>query len=103
MRIDFIDPTHHKGLNSTVRLGPRVIPADTKIHIFQTGEKEPTHKGVVINTKVTQYKNLTLEDIKYQHSEDTRNFNGLWKAMIRAYGDKITPESVVTVVYYIVE
>jgi hypothetical protein len=103
MRIDFLDPAQHPGLNSTVRLGERYIPLNTPLELCETGSEKVAYTGIVVGLYITTFKSLTRYDVQMQHAEDTQNLEGLWEAMIRAYGEKFDRESHVTVVYYIVD
>ena len=102
MRIDFLHPEFHIGINSTVRLGTRYVELDENLELYKTGEEEPVAYGMVTKYLVCNFNNLTDEDIMYQHDEETMNYDGLYKAMERAYGDKFSEDSVVTVIYFLI-
>jgi hypothetical protein len=101
-RIDFLHPEFHKGINSTVRLGNKkdLYYVGQFVGLYKTGEEEPSGYAVVTNVRVKPYNDLTETDIKYQHDAETQTLSGLWEAMTKAYGEKITPESTVTIVYF---
>lgn len=104
MRIDFLHPKFHKGLNSTVRRGIRDISIDERVELYETGKDIPTTTGDVIGTIITDLYMISLfpELIKYQHDEETQSFNGLMEAMGRAYGP-MSMEERVTIIYFNVE
>jgi hypothetical protein len=104
-RVDFLHPEFHEGLNSTVRLNDRsndYYPGQ-QLGLYETGAKDFSAIAEVYKVFVTAYRNLVEDDIKYQHDKETQTLEGLWSAMVRAYGDKITRDSLVTVIYFKVD
>jgi hypothetical protein len=101
MRLNFLNPETKIGMNSTVRLGERTeFQPGTELEIYQTEGDTILARGIVTETKVKPYWKVTHYDIRFQHDEKTKNLPGLWEAMVSAYGEKITRDSLVTVVYF---
>lgn len=101
MRLNFLNPETKIGLNSTVRLGERTeFQPGTELEIYQTDGDVLLAKGVVTETKVKPYWKVSNYDIRFQHDEKTKDRLGLWEAMVRAYGEKINRDSLVTIVYF---
>jgi hypothetical protein len=103
MRLNFLHPVVQEGVNSTVRLGIRDYSIDESVFIYETGKDDPIARGFIDKLVITRFEYLTDEDIMYQHDEETRDFDGLFAAMKRAYGDDFNELSVVTVVHFFVE
>jgi hypothetical protein len=87
----FINPTHHQGRNLTVRRGVK-WSTETEANILGVGKRS-------IETKVMAFKDLTEDDLKFEHDHTCRTIGGLINAMLRAYSD-FTSEDIVTLVYY---
>jgi len=101
-RVDFLNPEFIIGTNSTVRLNDRsndFYPGQM-LSLYQTGADEPTAYGVVHHILVRKYSSVTEDDIRAQHDKETRSLYGLDNAMKKAYGDKIGPDSYVTIIYF---
>ncbi|MFA5558896.1 MAG: hypothetical protein WDA59_05475 [Methanofastidiosum sp.] len=104
MRLNFLNPEVQKGLNSTVRLGERnEFQPGLELEIFETDKDVQISKAVVTEVKQKPYWKVTNYDLRFQHDIETRKLPGLEEAMIRAYGDKIKSDSIVTIVYFKVE
>ncbi len=103
VRIDFLHPEFHQGVNSTVRLGTRYYASGTKVQLAETGAKYPKVDAEVLKCITLPYNILKDDLIMCQHDIETRTKEGLWEAMIRAYGDKFKGDSVVTIIYFWVE
>jgi len=101
MRLNFLHPVVQKGLNSTVRLGERdEYKPGVELEIYETGAETPVANGVVTEVKMKPYWKVNHYDLRFQHDEETRNCTGLWEALIRAYGEKIERDSMITIVYF---
>ncbi len=101
MRLNFLHPEVQKGLNSTVRLGDRdEYQPGVELEIYETGAETPIATGIVTEVKKKPYWKVTHYDIRFQHDKETRNLKGLWEAMVRAYGEKIDRDSIITIVYF---
>jgi hypothetical protein len=103
MRIDFLHPDFHAGLNTTVRLGVRTPDIDESVFLYKTGDTDPIARGFIERYTVTRFEYLTDEDIMHQHDPETQEFEGLRNAMQRAYKEKFSDLSVVTIIYFFVE
>lgn len=101
-RVDFLHPEFHQGTNSTVRLNDKsqdYYPGQM-IALYQTGADTPTAYGEVHHILVRKYSNVTEDDIRAQHDKETQSLYGLDIAMKKAYGERITPDSYVTIIYF---
>jgi hypothetical protein len=99
VRIDFLHPTHHKGLNSTVRRGVRNIKPGDTVELYETGAEEPVCFGVVEAVHTLYMANVTDAMLSNQHDEETRTMAGLEQALDRAYGG-VAPDELVTIIEY---
>jgi hypothetical protein len=101
-RVDFLHPEFHEGTNSTVRLNDRsndYYPGQM-IALYETGADTPTAYGEVHHILVRKYSSVTEDDIRYQHDVETQSLFGLDNAMKKASGDRIRPDSYVTIIYF---
>lgn len=100
MRIDFLNPEYHEGLNSTVRKGPRQVVPGEKVEMYLTGSDTPVAYGVVRAVHIIFSEDLSDDMLIYQHSLGTQYTDGLWAAMERAYGHSFAGEDIITIIYY---
>lgn len=101
MRLDFLNPKFHKGLNSTVRRGIKSVSIGEQIELYETGKVVPEYKGEVTDIVVTSLGTIYVfpELIKYQHDIETQKLHGLLEAMGRFYPG-IRSSEVVTIIYF---
>jgi hypothetical protein len=100
LRIDFLYPDFHPGMNSTVRKGSRQVAPGDPVEMFLTGGSESVATGVVDEVRILTAGAVTDEMLKAQHSENTQTTAGLWRVMEEAYGHEFSPDEVVTIIYY---
>jgi len=102
IRMPFSSPIFHKGLNCTVRLGEKW---KSKLKVGDEFLVESEGKTWTMEVKrllVARLKDLTDEDIKYEHEPSARTPAGLKKEMKDIYPN-ITDDSVFTVIYFVVK
>lgn len=99
----FINPELRPGYNVTVRKGPKWYGRDNSdIYIFKTGDlyrKNLIAKGKIIRTSVKRFKEITEQDLIWEHDSDCMTIEGLTKAMERAYA-RIHPDDIITIVEF---
>lgn len=101
-RIDFLDPRHHEGVNSTVRKGVKQLFPGDHLELHLTGHPVPAGTAEVVMTVVLRMKDISEPMLWHQHTEETQSLDGLWMAMVKAYG-AMHHLDVVTIIYYRVD
>lgn len=100
LRVDFLNPVHHLGRNSTVRKGPRWIEPGTQLDLCKTGAKEVAAVGTVVAVHVMFFEYITDSMLENEHDPSCRDIAGLQVALARAYGYEFGPNEVATIVEY---
>lgn len=100
MNLLFKNPVFHKGLNVSVRNGPKwgflVSPGD-EVTLQETGG-EVKGTATIILTQTRKFDELPECWLKYEHDPNCRTLDGLEKELFRVYGDSFGPD--VTVIFF---
>lgn len=59
-----------------------------------------TGEGVIERLWIGNFCDIYARDLRYEHEERSRNYNGLLESMTKAYGEEFTEEDIVVVVTY---
>lgn len=91
-----------KGVNVTVRRGVKWHGAEG---IYKARASDPKIKGdteiIVIGTDIHRLTEIPAASLRWEHDPDCISYDGLLKAMRRAYGDEFSPLEYVTVIFFI--
>lgn len=104
-KIDFLEPSYHKGLNMIVRLGSKwsdKLNVGDKVQITSNMCMAVHTDAEVIGTCLIPFWLIPTEMLSYQHDPSCTNIYGLNHAMKRAYGDKFSTDSLCSVVLFAV-
>jgi len=105
LRLNFLNPTWHRGMNTTVRRGDKWFlraGTDDSVSIHQTGEDEAIAMGTVVSTRYCDFGEVTLRDLWEHHDRECGTPQGLLHAMVQSYPGFKSDESV-TVIRFEVE
>jgi len=102
----FLNPVLHKGLNVTVRDGEKWFQkakVGDELNIYKTGDTN-YHKRValacVVGLAFLPCNMIPAEWLLLEHDSTCRDQNGLFKAMVRAYGNNFQASNLVTVILF---
>jgi hypothetical protein len=101
-KLEFLNPTFHKGLNVTVRLGNKWYKnahVQDEIQICRADSNMPLAEGVIVGLKYVNFKEITIRDLLNEHDPECRTPGGLAFAMMGAY-DEFSLDDDVTVIEF---
>jgi hypothetical protein len=101
MRVmDFLNYTHRRGTNVTVRRGYKWAGLIIGQIIQLTNNGTPVAYAEVEQVLVKAFSDIKPEDIRREHDPSCTNKRGLLKAMLRAYPNFYKYDDAVTIVTY---
>jgi len=93
--LKFQNPIFHDGLNCTVRQGYKWANLKIGETILLNGERKATIEKI----SVLRFKDVKVEDIRYEHDPKCRTTNGLFKVLSGIYPD-FDIDTVVTIIHF---
>lgn len=100
--LKFVTAVFNQGINSTVRLGVRPFLPKEDLVLLDT-EGNQIAKANIIRTVYTKLVDITDEDIRYQHTNDTRTVSGLLTVLNKVYGYELNKDDIMSIIYFTLE
>jgi len=103
----FLNPIVQPGTNVTVRLGTKwmhQLEVGDQFDIVKTNEEDNVLAVAALRGwRSMPFNEITEDMIANEHDPECRTIDGLREAMVRAYAEKFTGESVCTIITFKVE
>lgn len=106
MKLLFKNPVFYLGkVNTTVRLGDKwlnAVKVGDELEVYETGrETVVIGRAVVENVSYfDHFGGVPINVLRLEHDPECHSYEGLVKAMVRAYGPEFNENNPVTVVFF---
>ena len=98
MALYFTSPIFNDGLNVTVRRGVRTVGVSDRVLVKDNNHQELGYAKIQC-CKVKRFSDISDMDIKYEHDEQCRKYEGLFSTMKEIYSD-FDHNEIVTLIYF---